>query len=120
MQTQLANLDTSADQAYHFGSVQAEDLAKMKAQLNDAKLDEKILVRQEAIIMSMTPKERRNPEIIKASRKKRIAAGSGSSVQDVNKLLKQHQDMAKMMKQVGKLGKKGMMRGGLQNLLPRM
>ena len=70
--------------------------------------------------MSMTPKERRNPEIIKASRKKRIAAGSGSSVQDVNKLLKQHQDMAKMMKQVGKLGKKGMMRGGLQNLLPRM
>ncbi|HAE48044.1 MAG TPA: signal recognition particle protein [Tistrella mobilis] len=95
-------------------------VAKMKAQLNDAKLDEKILVRQEAIIMSMTPKERRNPEIIKASRKKRIAAGSGSSVQDVNKLLKQHQDMAKMMKQVGKLGKKGMMRGGLQNLLPRM
>jgi signal recognition particle subunit SRP54 len=95
-------------------------VAKMKAQLNEAKLDEKILVRQEAIIMSMTPKERRNPEIIKASRKKRIAAGSGSSVQDVNKLLKQHQDMAKMMKQVGKLGKKGMMRGGLQNLLPRM
>ncbi|GGB52360.1 signal recognition particle protein [Tistrella bauzanensis] len=95
-------------------------IGKMKAQLNDAKLDEKLLVRQEAIIMSMTPTERRTPEIIKASRKKRIAAGSGTSVQDVNRLLKQHQDMSKMMKQVGKLGKKGMMRGGLSNLLPRM
>ena len=64
---------------------------------------------------SMTPKERRNPDIIHASRKKRIAKGSGVQVQDVNKLLKQHADMLKMMKRVNKLGEKGFMRslGGM-------
>ena len=64
---------------------------------------------------SMTPKERRNPDLIHASRKKRIAKGSGVQVQDVNKLLKQHADMLKMMKRVNKLGEKGFMRslGGM-------
>ena len=71
--------------------------------------------RQEAVILAMTPKERRNPDIIHASRKKRIAKGSGVAVQDVNKLLKQHADMLKMMKRVNKLGEKGFMRslGGM-------
>ncbi|MDF2366390.1 signal recognition particle protein [Sneathiella sp.] len=93
-------------------------VGKMKKQLDSANLDDKLLVRQEAMIQSMTPKERRNPQIIAASRKKRIAAGSGMSVQDVNRLLKQHKQMAGMMKKVKKLGKKGIARGGMQGLLP--
>ncbi|MEQ8440358.1 MAG: signal recognition particle protein [Alphaproteobacteria bacterium] len=92
-------------------------VAKMKKQMAGANIDEKSLVRQEAIISSMTPKERRQPKILHASRKRRIAAGSGTSVQDINKLLKQHQMMAKMMKQVSKMEKKGKMPGGLGNLL---
>ncbi|MBN9091095.1 MAG: signal recognition particle protein [Reyranella sp.] len=87
-----------------------------KAAMSKAKIDEKQLKRQEAVILAMTPRERRNPDIIHASRKKRIAAGSGVAVQDVNKLLKQHADMLKMMKRVNKLGEKGFMRslGGMQ------
>ena len=86
-----------------------------KAAMSKAKIDEKQLKRQEAVILSMTPKERRNPDMIHASRKKRIASGSGMQVQDVNKLLKQHADMLKMMKRVNKLGEKGFMRslGGM-------
>ncbi|MGQ0583914.1 MAG: signal recognition particle protein, partial [Reyranella sp.] len=82
-----------------------------KAAMSKAKIDEGQLKRQEAVILSMTPKERRNPDVIHASRKKRIAKGSGVQVQDVNKLLKQHADMLKMMKRVNKLGEKGFMRG---------
>ena len=67
----------------------------------------------------MTMKERRAPDIIKASRKKRIAAGSGSSVQEVNKLLKQFDDMSTMMKRMNKLGQKGLMRHGMQALMPK-
>jgi signal recognition particle subunit SRP54 len=78
-----------------------------------------MLKRQQAIISSMTRQERRKPEIIKASRKQRIANGSGTSVSDVNKLLKQHQEMQRMMKQMNKLGKKGLMRHGLSALMPR-
>ena len=73
-------------------------MAKMKDQIAAANLDEKIIKRQRAIILSMTPQERRNPDILKASRKKRIAAGSGTRVEDVNRLLKQHRQMADMMK----------------------
>ncbi len=82
-----------------------------KAAMSKAKIDEGQLKRQEAVILAMTPKERRNPDVIHASRKKRIAKGSGVQVQDVNKLLKQHADMLKMMKRVNKLGEKGFMRG---------
>jgi signal recognition particle subunit SRP54 len=86
-----------------------------KAAMSKAKIDEGQLKRQEAVILSMTPRERRNPDLIHASRKKRIARGSGVQVQDVNKLLKQHADMLKMMKRVNKLGEKGFMRslGGM-------
>ncbi len=94
-------------------------VGKLKSQLDDAKLDPKLLKRQEAIISSMTPKERRVPDIIKASRKKRIAAGSGTSVQDVNRLLKQFDDMSAMMKRMNKLGQKGLMRHGLSALMPK-
>ena len=77
-------------------------------------VDEKQFVRLEAIINSMTPKERRNHEIISGSRRKRIAAGSGTTVQDVNQLLRQYAQMSKMFKSMGKGGlAKQMMRGGL-------
>ena len=95
-------------------------IGRMKQQIDDANLDQSILKRQAAIISSMTPKERRTPELIKASRKRRIAAGSGTSVQEVNKLLKQFDDMSAMMKRMNKLGQKGLMRGGLGALLPGM
>ena len=71
-----------------------------KMGLNNVKVDPKQMAHVEAIVLSMTPKERRHPEIIKASRKTRIAAGSGTSVQEVNKLLQQFDQMKKMMKQV--------------------
>ncbi len=76
-------------------------IAKMKDQIASANLDDRVVKRQRAIILSMTPVERRNPDILKASRKKRIAAGSGTRVEDVNRLLKQHRQMADMMKQLG-------------------
>src|SRR3546814_14990857 len=66
-------------------------VGKIKQQMANANIDETVIKRQEAIIGSMTREERKNPKVIHASRKKRIAAGSGTSVQDVNKLLKQHQ-----------------------------
>ncbi len=93
-------------------------VAKMKNQLAQANFDEKALVRQEAIIGSMTPRERRRPELIKASRKRRVAAGSGTTVQDVNRLMKQFQEMSRMMKKVSKLDKKGLMRGGFGQIMP--
>lgn len=66
----------------------------------DVQIDENMLIRTEAIILSMTPKERENPDILTSSRKKRIAQGSGTSVEEINKLLKQFEQMRKMMKQV--------------------
>ena len=94
---------------------------KVQKQLADANMDERILVRQTAIIDSMTPKERRNIKLLGASRKRRIAAGSGTSVQDVNKLLKQYQDMQTMMKRMKKMGKRGLPPGGQipPELMPR-
>jgi len=81
-------------------------------------MDDKITVQMEAIINSMTPGERERPDIIKGSRKRRIAAGSGTQIQDVNKLLKQFTQMQKMMKKMsGKGGMKKMMRG-MQGMMP--
>jgi signal recognition particle subunit SRP54 len=94
-------------------------MGKMAGALKDANIDEKMIARQEAIILSMTKAERRNPDLIKASRKKRIAAGSGVDVQDVNRLLKQYVMMADMMKKVSRLGQKGVMRHGVAGLLPQ-
>src|SRR5262249_54171651 len=83
-------------------------VAKMKNQLASANLDDKILKRQVAVIDSMTREERRNPDILKNSRKKRISAGSGVKVEEINKLLKMHRNMADMMKAMGQ-GKRGPM-----------
>ena len=90
-------------------------IGKMKEQLENANIDDRVIKRQRAIIDSMTPKERRNPDILKASRKKRIAAGSGAKVEEVNKLLKMHRQMADVMKMMG--GGKGRgMAGALGNM----
>ena len=85
-------------------------IAKMKNQIAAAGVDDKILKRQTAIIDSMTRQERKHPDILKASRKKRIAAGAGQKVEDINKLLKMHRNMADMMKMMGS-GKRGPMAG---------
>ena len=79
-------------------------IGKVKKQLDAANLDDRILKRQRAIISSMTPKERRNPKILDGKRKRRIAAGSGTKPEDINKLLKMHRQMADMMKTMGKRG----------------
>jgi signal recognition particle subunit SRP54 len=77
-------------------------IGKVKKQLDAANLDENVFKRQQAIIGSMTRPERKNPKLLNASRKKRVAAGSGTSVQDINKLVKMHRQMADMMKAMGK------------------
>jgi signal recognition particle subunit SRP54 len=91
-------------------------VGQIKQQMAKAKVDPALIRRQEAIILSMTPAERHNPKLIHASRKKRIASGSGTSVPEVNKLLKQHLQMVSMMKQVNKLGRRGLMRHGIPGL----
>jgi signal recognition particle subunit SRP54 len=80
-------------------------VGKVKSQLDAAGLDDKMLTRQEAIISSMTRQERRDPDVINGSRRKRIAAGSGVEVSDVNKLLKMHRQMSDVMKKMGKGGR---------------
>ena len=77
-------------------------IGKVKKQLDAANLDDRILKRQQAMIGSMTKSERKNPKLLNASRKKRVAAGSGTSVQDINRLVKMHRQMADMMKAMGK------------------
>ncbi len=89
-------------------------VAKMKAQIADSGMGEKMLKRQHALIMSMTPKERRNPKLLDGKRKRRIAAGAGGKVEDINKLVKQHRQMADVMKMMGK--NKGMM-GKMANMM---
>jgi signal recognition particle subunit SRP54 len=84
-------------------------VAKVKKQLAAQRIDNSMIKRQQAILSSMTPVERRNAKVINGSRRKRIAAGSGTSVQDVNRLLKQHKQMTEMMKKVGKMGRKGLL-----------
>ena len=81
-------------------------------------VSDKSFNQMEAIINSMTPGERRYPDSINVSRKRRIAGGSGTQVQDVNRLLKQFKQMNVMMKRVGKLGEKGLMRAGMPGMMP--
>jgi signal recognition particle subunit SRP54 len=85
-------------------------VAKIKNQIPERNLDEKLLKRQVAIIDSMTPRERRNPDLLKASRKRRIAAGSGTKPEDINRLLKLHRTMSDVMKAMGG-AKRGPMAG---------
>ena len=99
-------------------------VGKMKNQMAGAGLDDKALKRQVAIINSMTPKERRHAKILNASRKRRLVAGSGTTIQEVNRLLKMHKQMGSMMKRMKKMGSKGMlppgaMPPGMGHLLPK-
>lgn len=91
-------------------------VAKIKEQMAKANVNEGMMARQEAIILSMTKRERREPDLIKARRKQRIASGSGTEVSEVNKLLKQFEQMRDMMKQMQKLQKSG----GLGSLLGKL
>jgi signal recognition particle subunit SRP54 len=79
-------------------------MKKAKQAMAASGMDDKVLVHMDAIIGSMTPKERERPELMNAKRKKRVAAGSGTQVQDINKLLKMHQEMGRAMKQIKKMG----------------
>jgi signal recognition particle subunit SRP54 len=92
-------------------------VGKIKKQIDAAGLDESVFNRQQAIISSMTKKERVVPKLLNASRKKRVAAGSGTSVQEINKLLKMHRGMGDMMKKMGKKGGLGGMMSGLGGAL---
>jgi len=111
----LADLREQLSQMQHMGGMSGlmsmmPGMAKMKGQLAERNLDETVLKRQMAIIDSMTPQERRSPDVLKASRKRRIAAGSGTRPEDINRLLKMHRGMADMMKAMGG-AKRGPMAG---------
>jgi signal recognition particle subunit SRP54 len=95
-------------------------MAGMKDKMASAGLDDKMFGRQMAIISSMTKAERANPDILKHSRKKRIAAGSGTDAAEINKLLKMHRSMADMMKMMGGKGKGGMMKQMMGGLAGKM
>ncbi len=94
-------------------------VAKVKKQLAESRIDDKMLARQEAIILSMTPGERRSVKLLNGSRKRRVAAGSGTTVPEINRLLKQYKQMAQVMKKMGKMDQKALQRGGLAGLMPR-
>ncbi len=94
-------------------------VGKIQKGLEAAGIDNRVIVRQRAIIDSMTRAEKRDVKLLNASRKRRIAAGSGTRVEDVNRLVKQFLDMNRTMKQMGKLGQRGMMRHGLPGFPPR-
>ena len=91
-------------------------MGKMSKQMSAAGMDDTMLRRQIALINSMTKKERANPDLLQASRKKRIAAGAGLEVSELNKLLKQQRQMADMMKKIGKMGKGGALRQAMKGM----
>ena len=112
----MNDLRNQLDQMQKMGGMQGlmgmlPGMAKMKGKIEEAGLDDNLVKRQMALISSMTKKERANPSILQASRKKRIAAGAGLEVSDLNKLLKQHRQMADMMKKLGKRGGLGALKG---------
>ncbi len=116
----LDDLSDQLDQMKNLGGMggimsMMPGIGKMKKQIAQAGLDDSIFKRQQAIISSMTRKERKAPKVLNASRKKRVAAGSGTSVQEINQLLKMHRQMGDMMRKMGK-GKGGMM-GGLGSMM---
>jgi signal recognition particle subunit SRP54 len=115
----MNDLKGQLDQMLKMGGMQGvmgmmPGMGKMQKAAADAGMDDRMLRRQIALINSMTKKERANPDLLQASRKKRIAAGSGLEVSDLNKLLKQHRQMADMMK---KMGKGGMMKAAMKQMM---
>ncbi|WP_371056341.1 signal recognition particle protein [Rhodosalinus sp. K401] len=121
-QFNMNDLKTQLDQMLKMGGMEGlmgmmPGMGKMKGQMAEAGIDDKVLRRQIALIDSMTKKERANPQILQASRKKRIAAGAGLEVAELNKLLKQHRQMADMMKRLGKKGGRGMLKKAMGGML---
>ena len=108
-QFDLNDLRTQLQQMQNMGGLgmlagMLPGMKKAKAAMQQSGMDDKVLVHMDAIIGSMTATERERPELMNAKRKKRVAAGSGTQVQDVNKLLKMHQEMGRAMKQIKKMG----------------
>ena len=119
----LEDLNTQLGQMQKIGGMSGvlgmlPGMGKLRKQIDGAALDDSVIKRQRAIISSMTRQERRAPKVLNASRKKRIAAGSGTEVQDVNKLLKMHRQMADMMKKLGR--DKGMLSRMMGGAMPDM
>ena len=120
-QFNMNDLKSQLEQMQKMGGMQGlmgmlPGMGKISKQMEEANFDDSVIRRQIALIQSMTKKERRNPQILQASRKKRIAKGAGMEVQELNKLLKMHRQMSDMMKKMGKMGKKGLLRGGLSQM----
>ena len=118
----LEDFKDQIQQMRNMGGMKAllEKMPGMGAMSNQiaSQVDERQFVRMEAVINSMTPHERRMPDVINGSRKQRIAVGSGTDVQEVNKVLKQHKQMSKMMKKMGKKGGMQNMMRGLSGMMP--
>ncbi len=118
----MNDLRMQLDQMLRMGGIKGvmgmmPGMAKMAGQAADAGLDDKMLKRQIALIGSMTKKERANPDLLQASRKRRIAAGAGLEVSDLNKLLKQHRQMADVMKKLGGQGKGGLLKQAVSRMI---
>jgi signal recognition particle subunit SRP54 len=117
----MNDLRMQLDQMQKMGGVEAlmgmmPGMNKMQKQAAEAGLDDRMIRRQIALINSMTKKERANPDLLQASRKKRIAAGAGLEVSELNKLLKQHRQMADVMKKLGAQGKGGMLKQAVSRM----
>ena len=115
----MNDLKNQLEQMMKMGGMQSimsmmPGMGKMAKQAEDAGFDDKAIRRQIALIDSMTKKERANPDVLQASRKKRIAAGAGLEVSDLNKLLKMQKQMADTMKKLGKMGKGGMLKQAMR------
>ncbi|MBB4211222.1 signal recognition particle subunit FFH/SRP54 (srp54) [Rhodothalassium salexigens DSM 2132] len=118
----LDDLSTQLQQMRKMGGMKSlmgmmPGMGKLQKQMDEAGFDDRMIRRQEAIISSMTPQERRAPDLMNASRKRRVAAGCGLTVQEVNRLLKMHKQMSGMMKRMGKASKRG---GGMPNMAALM
>ena len=91
-------------------------MGKLTKNIDDKSLDDSVIRRQIAIIQSMTKKERASPNLLQASRKRRIALGAGVEVPELNKLIKMHRQMSDMMKRMGKMGGKGMLKNFMEQM----
>ncbi|WP_163847359.1 signal recognition particle protein [Pseudooceanicola aestuarii] len=121
-QFNMNDLKMQLDQMQKMGGMESmmsmmPGMGKMAKQAQDAGFDDRALKRQIALIQSMTKRERAQPQLLQASRKKRIAAGAGMEVSDLNKLLKMHRQMADMMKKMGKMGKGGALKQAMRGMM---
>ncbi len=120
-QFNMNDLKSQLEQMIKMGGMQGllgmmPGMAKMNQKIASAGFDDKIIRRQIAIIHSMTKKERLNPQVLQASRKKRISAGSGTEVSELNRLIKMHRQMSDMMKKMGRGGNRGMLKGMMSQM----